>query len=522
MIKNILSKISHFFDRQSVLSIILVFLVSFVYFYFLIQPFQTLPDADSFYHAKTTEMILENGVIENFYWLPFSVLKDNFTDQHFLYHILLAPFVYFFGGLLGIKIASIFFASLAVAVIYWFLRVFKIRGAMFYILILLFTGPFIVRINLAKSGSLAITLVFLSLYALFKKKPILLFILSFVYVWTHGSWPNVLVLSAVYLLVSLLFKDGGLKENLKLFFACFFGLFFGFIINPYFPKNISFYWDQIVQIALLNHQDKIAVGAEWYPPKLREYIVHLRLVLDVFFISLVSFIFTIFKHKELKEPVKKEDTIQVLTLLICAGAFFILTIKSQRNVEYFAPLLAVFSAFLMNFILKINNNFFARIKALFANRALKALAIFVFLILVIFFPALGIKSARDVFKGGRNFNYLKPHAEEIARISKPGEIVFNADFDDFPPLFYFNDKNYYITGLDPTFLYLFNQELYKKYEGIYTGATEDNLYEIIKNDFKSSFVFLDKTHKKFEENLRKDRRFEEVYKDNNGSVFKIN
>ncbi|MEA3272736.1 MAG: hypothetical protein U9P90_03660, partial [Patescibacteria group bacterium] len=250
--------------------------------------------------------MIKDGVVDDFPWLQFTGLKDYFTDHHLLYHIFLIPFIILFGTLFGAKIASVSFAALLVAVVYWFLRSFKIRGALIYILILLSTYPFLFRINLAKSGVLAIIILVLALYVLFKNKPIWLFALSFLYVWTHGSWPVVLGLVVFYCFSSFLVNR---KLNLRLFFYCLLGLVAGLIINPYFPDNLIFYWLQTVKIGFLNYQSQISVGAEWYAPTFNELFTGASLVFVLFFVALVGFVFSATKTKHLELRNTSKDVI---------------------------------------------------------------------------------------------------------------------------------------------------------------------------------------------------------------------
>ena len=87
-------------------------------------------------------------------------------------------------------------------------------------------------------------------------------------------------------------------------------------------------------------------------------------------------------------------------------------------------------------------------------------------------------------------------AQWIAANSKPGEIVFNARWEYFPELFFWNSKNVYCNGIDPVFLYDYNPVLYRK--GYYLVADQtdpENLtspYKVLKEDFKARYVVLAK------------------------------
>jgi hypothetical protein len=71
-----------------------------------------------------------------------------------------------------------------------------------------------------------------------------------------------------------------------------------------------------------------------------------------------------------------------------------------------------------------------------------------------------------------------------------GERIFNANWDDFPKLFFFNTKHRYVYGLDPNYLYSENPELYKLLQDI-TGGKVDNAAPLIREKFGANYVFTD-------------------------------
>src|SRR3989337_4312435 len=77
--------------------------------------------------------------------------------------------------------------------------------------------------------------------------------------------------------------------NIKLLGIVFLGLLAGLIINPYFPDNIAFTWQQAVKIGLINYQNIIGVGGEWYPYKIFDLIGGLNLIFIIMVGRLPSF-----------------------------------------------------------------------------------------------------------------------------------------------------------------------------------------------------------------------------------------
>jgi hypothetical protein len=92
--------------------------------------------------------------------------------------------------------------------------------------------------------------------------------------------------------------------------------------------------------------------------------------------------------------------------------------------------------------------------------------------------------------------------------SQKGEVIFNINWADFPLLFFHNDYNSYVIGMDPNFLYLYNKELYWQWFGIgwqgivcqskeecfkrnYCAIDDDKeIAYAIRNNFKSKYIFI--------------------------------
>ena len=94
----------------------------------------------------------------------------------------------------------------------------------------------------------------------------------------------------------------------------------------------------------------------------------------------------------------------------------------------------------------------------------------------------------------------------------PGQIVFNTDWDDFPRLFYYDSSHYYVSGLDPNYLYDRNPELSNLYDSITLGHEEDP-GPLIRDRFGARYVFTDNTHHDFMEHARASGWFDIVYED---------
>lgn len=525
----------------SIFSYFLIFIFALFIFNSL-QPLNVLNDPDSFYHAKMANFLAKGILIKNFFWLPYTILSDYYIDHHFLYHLFLIPFVKFYDPLIGIKVATIFFSTIAVFIFYWLLRKFKIRLS-FIFAFLLFTSPlFLIRLTLAKAPSTALIVLFLALYSLLKRKYFLLLIISFVYVWLYNTWPILLVAVIINCFskaikkttdqwaknksLLIFIKSFFSKGNIKLFSFCLFGIIGGLVFNPYFPQNLFFDWVHIVKIGLLNLQNKIGVGAEWYPYEPIDLVFNSPFVCFIFFLASAWFLVSFRKSKNNPYFGQKEET---LTLFILSWLFFLYTIKSRRNIEYFIPLSIFFSglSFKKLFSLFDWQSYFKKLKSFFyyPGNVISIILLVIFLLVfqfgVSYFLERAWLNTQKRLEIGIPFERYKKVSDWFKKNIKSKEIIFHSSWDDFPMLFYWNDQNRYIVGLDPTFMYEKNSQLYFEWEKIVFGKTKENLDKIIKEKFNSFYVHVRVDRKELEKNLEANKNFEKVYEDEEGKVYKI-
>ncbi|MFA5133372.1 MAG: hypothetical protein WC459_01005 [Patescibacteria group bacterium] len=521
----IVKKVRAFFRQRASFGYILIGLMSAGLFSFL-QASSVFADPDAFYHAKITDLMLKYGVVKNFSWLIFTVLPQIYTDHHFLYHIFLLPFVKFFNPLIGIKIATVFINTGFILIFYHFLKSQKAKWPGFFTFILLGSAPFLFRISLAKANGLSLIFIMMILLALFRKKNFWLGIISFFYVWAYGGWPLSIALAGLYFFCSGLagFVQGGWKKNLawKPLLATATGSAAGLIINPYFPQNINFYWVQTIQIAVINYGSKIGVGAEWYPFDFFNLLSYGWPVILFFLLAILFFAGTLMIKKYQNTG---EDAIaRTFFFTSLSGIFFVLTLKSCRNTEYFFPFAVLACSFLLKYFYSddahifLKNNF---LKILKSERNYKMVIAYVIIMVTVSFAG-GIWQIKNDLLKGFSFDKYQEAMLIAAQNSNDSDIIFHSDWDDWPMLFYHNVKNNYIVGLDATFMYKYSKDLFKKWRDITWGDFEGDEYPIIKNDFSASIIFIaDKDIDKMDKYFINDSRYNLLYS-KEGKVYKLN
>ena len=119
--------------------------------------------------------------------------------------------------------------------------------------------------------------------------------------------------------------------------------------------------------------------------------------------------------------------------------------------------------------------------------------------------------------------------EWVSRNVPPGELLYNADWDDFPKLFFYDPHRPYVAGLDPTYLLDRDRELMGHYERIGKGE-EENPGPIIREKFClgegaerrcARYVFMDHEHEGFYNNALDSGWFEVAYEDEDCAILRV-
>jgi hypothetical protein len=465
---------------------------------------------DSFYHAKIAQTIWETkSLLTNFPWLPFTILGgDKFVDHHMLYHIIASPFVGLF-GFYGMKAITSILAGGLFATIYLLFKKYKINIPMLWLLTLFATPAFIYRITLYRAMPLSLILLLLGMYFITSKKYTLLLLTSFIFVWSYNAFPLLIIFSIIYALAEKIINN---KFNLKPAVVVTSGIILGIIINPYFPENIDFYKIHLFIIPFLNGlSSNFSVGAEWYPLDFMETISNLTLVWIIFCISIVTLFY---KRKNIINM-----QLETITYLIISIIFFLASVKSQRFVEYWAPFSIIsgalifkkvkFDVFLINFVKKMYKNAYL----------VQFLSIMIVPLTILLFV---FASANSTANSTEPYQRIKPTIDWVNNNIQKDKIIINLSWDTFPELYYWNNKNYYVAGMDLMFLCSYDEKRCDIYNKLLKDKTlKDNEYlKEAKTKFKSDIIFTFKENNIYK-SLKDNKNFNELYNDEYSSIFQI-
>jgi hypothetical protein len=144
-----------------------------------------------------------------------------------------------------------------------------------------------------------------------------------------------------------------------------------------------------------------------------------------------------------------------------------------------------------------------------------------FLFSFAFLTGRDINTAQRQIKSGRKIDVFQPAAEFLTKHTPSGAVVFHSDWDEFPLLWYWNQHNRYIAGLDPTFFYQQDSERYTTWVDITAGRIAQNSTEEIKKNFSSKWVFIDQGHDTMKLNLLKTGRWQKAFSDKGITILKL-
>lgn len=471
----------------------------FTLFFALVQ-FSTpdLPDNDGYYHIKLAYLMRTQGLKPDFPYLPLSILNAReFYDHHFLFHVGLIPFT--FGDLrVGAKLAAVFFASLAFLSVWNLLKNQRIPYAVVWSIgLMAVSEAFIYRMSITRAQSLSLVVLMLGLDWLLRKKFLRVGVLGFVYVWLYNAFPLLPIFAVIYTLVAWFYER---KLDARPVIYAGGGIALGLVINPYFPHNIVFAYQHI--LPKLVETTSVSVGNEWYPYETAQLLKNSPVALAAFVSGALA----------LGLSGKRMDLRTALGFVI-AVLFGVMLFQSRRFIEYFPPFALVFAAFAWSPILSA-----------WAAQSVSRARRFVLMIGVALLLVAGIwttyRDAKASIQTSQRYQTYAGASDWLAANTPNGARVFQTDWDDFPRLFFYNTHNTYLIGLDPTYMLIYDPELYDLWVDMTNGKIEQPSDQIA-TDFGSRYVISDLRHKAFLNQAAKDTGLVEVYRDQDAVVFEL-
>ncbi|HEX6717561.1 MAG TPA: hypothetical protein VF088_10635 [Pyrinomonadaceae bacterium] len=490
-------------------------------------------DFDGYYHIKWTRILwdsIKSGHFPPaFPWLPLTTLNaKDYVDHHLLFHIIQIPFARFDDPRMGAKIASIMFGSLAVLSCYWLLLRYRVRYALVWLIALLAcSAPFLFRMNMAKAPPLAIVYLIIAIHLFFKRKYWPLEPLAIIFTWTYDLFV-LLIMAAVFWVVAVAISEQKFEWRPLVYVLV--GCAAGLIINPYFPHNLQLLFEHM-KIKLVASDFNTKVGSEWYPYDSWEFLANSAVACIAMLAGYIAF-----------EPSERRRGHHQIFFLLFSTALMIMTARWKRIAEYWPPFAILFAGFSLKpwlegyrpYLTRLPADVLEELKPFFDRegappaekeetdfrdwiRTSAVSAVALVLSVFLFFNLraenieIGQSEPHDLYRAG---------AQWMRHNVPPGQLVFNTDWDDFPRLFYYDETHYYVSGLDPSYLYDKNPDLSNLYESITLGHEEDP-GPLIRDRFGARYVFSDNNHHDFFDHARASGWFDIVYEDTECTIMYI-
>lgn len=505
---------------DAVRMIYLVFGFAAILLVIILLQFQTKAvccgDWDGYYHIRWSSLLWDSFKtghwLPSFDWLPLTVLNPNdYNDHHFLFHLLQIPFLWFFEPVMAAKVAATTYATLAIFSVYWMLYRYKVDYLLVWLAALLVcSNAFYYRMNMAKAPPLAIIMTVIGIHLLFQRKYVWLLPLMFAFVWTYSLFPLLMIAAILWALVIVWNERRFEWRPLAYTFS---GMILGNVINPYFPHNITLFVEHFVTKFKVGSDFAVAVGGEWYPYSGMELLTNFPIAMCAMLIGYILFM----PRNNGKVPAKATFLLGFATILL-ASQF-----RSKRFAEYFPPFALMFGAFSWKAffapkVRELPEDFTRDIEPYLdvdkggaspdrTWKIVKLTAAWVIGISLVGWLALNLKGVNlgsgtyggllaeirnneDADKYKRAMEWATGKNERGEDNMPAGERIFNANWDDFPKLFFYNQKHSYVYGLDPNYLYSKNPELYKLLMDI-TNAKGGDAGPIIRERFGARYIFAD-------------------------------
>jgi hypothetical protein len=392
------------------------------------------------------------------------------------------------------------------------------------------------RMFLSRPYVLAPMFLVLLVVLLHKKKLVGITLTSMAYLfWYSASFFFPLVVTGVYVFFDRVYNG---TWDLRPFAASATGLGVGLVAASSFaPGFFTFIYEVIFGVVSTLSHTKLPEGTELFRTDLIAY-AHSNMLLMAGLVMGLSL--ECFAYFSLRDSGKRDGqelamasvrATLIFTIFACLIAASVIT---GRFGDYLFPLIGLY--------LMLIGSFALRHVTVSDRRVTKGLAVG----LVCALSYLGVTAVStldsflaanaapiEVFRGVGG--WLDTHTE-------PGTIVFNADWSWFPQLYYYAPHQYYVIGLEPRFMYTYDQRLFWLWYNIsfYGGICEtdqcdelqaaarsarqhpdtagrwyrqsgDAIAEVIKNEFHSRYIVSSYAQRALNTVLENNRHFEKVY-----------
>lgn len=427
---------------------------------------------DHFFHFRFAQQITQDGFFNSFqnfhsiYLSKMAVGSEYFIYYNFLFYFFLLPFSLLSPLYLGIKLYAVFAVTAVFLILYWCLEKVQVRGAFFWIAVLLSISSVesIWRLFLSRPYTLAPAILLVLLVFLYKKNYAGVFIVSFIYLFWHGA--TFFMPFGIALIYFLAEKFYGLRADSKNLLMALGGTVLAvlatFLVSSgfflYMRVNFGSFIDKLYGISV-----NIAEGGELYPINFFDLVKSNPLIFTLFVAAMSINIFEYFAYKTRKITSDKywgqfavERRVLQISLLLVIAMFFLGTVAiSGRFGDFFTVFIGLYVGLSFDYIFRSIN--------FVMDSGLKKAVLSGLLISLVYVFVTNMLFLRVKLAYGTQANEFYTVGNWLSVNTTKGDKVFLTNWSYFTQLYYYSPLNDYSSGIEPRFLYDFDHKLYWLY-----------------------------------------------------------
>jgi hypothetical protein len=260
----------------------------------------------------------------------------------------------------------------------------------------------------------------------------------------------------------------------------------------------------------LTDATSVNVGNEWYPYDTEQILGNSLPSLVAFALGALALGLS-----------GRKMTVNTAFSLLVALLFGLMLFQARRFVEYFPAFALIFASFAFSPLLLDLRPVSGDQAQPTPRRAwLGHMPAVLILLFVAGTAYMSMPDAADQISSSKSYTMYQGASDWLAQNTSEGERVFQTDWDDFPRLFFYNTHNTYLVGLDPTYMQLYDGQMYETWVDITRGSVP-GMSEIIVQQFGSRYVVTDLAHGDFLRQAAADPRMRQVYRDEQAAIFEI-
>ena len=459
-----------------------------------------VPEPDSFYHFRHAAIYAEKGLFTSaFPWLPLSAFSRYPSDIGYGFHLFLVPFTRFQSQMFGMQMAPVAEIAITMVLVYATLRRHRVAYPFAWPFVIMFGGPTVVWMLLqTRPQTLTMGLSALLLSVLVTGSVVGAFLCCLAIAFVHLNVVPIIPVIVAGLAIAKGFSER--RWEWRVWAAALAGIAAGLALRPNPLGAASLEWVQIaVHESIRLRHIPIGFGDEWPPLPLREWhtLVHLMAI----WIGVTVTLLVGLAASRLR--VESEDRTFLWSSFVLSVVCFILTVAFTQRV---APFWVVFAVM---FVAKAFSCFIdprhTEPAQWLGRRPRAIISLAMVLLVAAMVREWSIESSIPRLVPMINPYRMQTVALWLREHGGKGKIVYNASWDMFPELFFWNPDDRYVWGLDPIFLYEYDTGLYWKAhhlgagdgtsqtwgtEGPPAGGREDT-YAVLRRDFKASAIVVE-------------------------------